>query len=200
MFRRREKKTVLIRFGDWLWPRIGFRRAAAYWAHRISRLPGSTYAIAAGFACGAAISFSPLVGLHIVLGGIWAWLIRANIIAAVIGTAVGNPWTFPFIWVWIYNLGDWMWLGDDITHRGDLDFYGLFGHIKIALLQFDLAYLFEVAWPIFGPMLWGSLPTVIATWLIFYFFIRGVITAYRRSRTVRMKARHLATNQGKDST
>ena len=31
-----------------------------------------------------------------------AFVIRGNLIASMIGTAVGNPFTFPFIWLTIY--------------------------------------------------------------------------------------------------
>ena len=34
-----------------------------------------------------------------------AYIVRANIVAAAIGTVAGNPWTFPFIWLWTYWLG-----------------------------------------------------------------------------------------------
>ena len=51
------------------------------------RLPGTPYDIAAGFACGAAISFTPFIGFHVVLGMVIARLIKANMVAALIGTA-----------------------------------------------------------------------------------------------------------------
>jgi hypothetical protein len=35
---------------------------------------------------------------HFVLSALLAYIARANIIASAIGTVVGNPWTFPFIW------------------------------------------------------------------------------------------------------
>ena len=73
----------------------GLKRTLKYWLHRISRIPDSTYAISAGIAFGASISFTPFVGLHFILAGLLAWVFRANIIASAIGTIVGNPWTFP---------------------------------------------------------------------------------------------------------
>ena len=109
MFDRRDKLDAFQRVISFFWPAMGWRRTSHYFKHRLGRIPGSPYEIAAGFACGAAISFSPLVGLHFILGAIWAWSIRANIISSAIGTALGNPWTFPFIWIWIYQCG--LWLG-----------------------------------------------------------------------------------------
>ena len=73
-------------------------RIISYYKLRLARLPDSNYAISSGFACGGMVSFTPLLGFHFVLAVIFAYLIRGNIIAALIGTVVGNPITFPFIW------------------------------------------------------------------------------------------------------
>jgi hypothetical protein len=59
-------------------------------------------------ACGAAISFTPFVGLHVVLGALLALIVRGNLLAVVAGTLVGNPWTFPFIWVASYEVGQYL--------------------------------------------------------------------------------------------
>ena len=121
MFMRRDKPKFHHRARDFLWPSLGWERSTQYLFHRIGRLPGTSYSIAAGFACGAAVSFTPFVGLHFALGGLCAWLIRANIMAAVIGTAVGNPWTFPFIWTLIFNLGVWIGAaGSGSAHSHDI--------------------------------------------------------------------------------
>ena len=67
--------------------------------------PASPNAIALGFACGSMVSFTPLLGLHFILAIVFAYLIRGNLIAALLGTIVGNPITFPFIWGMIYKVG-----------------------------------------------------------------------------------------------
>ena len=189
MFRRRNKPNAF----DWLrnifWPRIGWRRAWVYWLHRMGRLPGSDYSISVGFAFGAAISFTPFVGLHFLLAALLSWICRANILASAIGTAVGNPWTFPFIWIWIYKLGVWMGYETPEANVPSMDFAGFFGNMLKSLLRFDLNYLAETAWPIFGPMLLGSLPTAIIAWLAFYLIWHWSISAYRRARLRRRAAR-----------
>ena len=105
MFRRRHKTSIAHRASDIVWPRLGWRRYMRYMLHRLARLPGTPHNIAAGFACGVAMSFTPLVGVHILLALFLSWLIGGSLFSAIIGTIVGNPWTFPFIWLWIYNLG-----------------------------------------------------------------------------------------------
>ncbi len=65
MFQRRIPISRLRRVRDAFWPQMGWRRASQYTLYRIGRLPGSGYAIAGGFAWGAAMSFTPLIGFHI---------------------------------------------------------------------------------------------------------------------------------------
>ncbi len=183
--------SVPDRLREFLWPRTGWERSAKYVFHRVARLPGTPHAIAGGFACGAAISFTPFVGLHIVLAALLAWSIRANIISSAIGTVVGNPWTFPFIWVWVYELGNWMGAGAGGDGAEDLDFIGLFGNMLEAVLRLDAGYLFETAWPVFLPMLAGGIPTAFVMWLAVYVPLKPVVESYQRRRRARRDRRRV---------
>lgn len=98
MFKRRQSRTVLQNIRELFWPSMGWLRAAKYTRLRIIRLSDSTQKIALGLSIGAAISFTPLVGTHFIQAGFIAYLLRANFLASLIGTFVGNPWTFPFMW------------------------------------------------------------------------------------------------------
>jgi uncharacterized protein len=157
--------------------------------HRLSRLPGSSYSIAAGFACGAAISCTPFVGLHIVISGIIAWIIRGNILASAIGTIVGNPWTFPFIWVWLYESGNWILRNSSDEQVATPDFYASFNMVWEAMLRLDLSTLFDVMIPVVWPMFLSGIPTAIIVWIIFYFPLVKLIDGYQRRRIRRMKRR-----------
>lgn len=198
MFMRRSKSSRWRRLGNFFWPEIGLRRWLKYIRHRIARIPGTPYAIAAGFACGAAVSMTPFVGLHFVLAAIFAWMIGANIVSGLIGTAVGNPWTFPFIWVWIFNLGTWILGGPmpvDGTAPEAATLSTMFGHLVGAGLQFDLDYIFKSAWPIILPMLVGGVPTGIVTWVAFYFPLKRLIARHQRrqiARRIRRKEKRAA--------
>ena len=108
MLFRRRNANFFDRFWAFIWPRKGFIRGWLYLLMRILRLRSSDYSLAAGFAVGIAVSFTPLIGLHILLAIALAWLVRGNIIMAMIGTAAGNPWTFPLIWVLIYTAGNYI--------------------------------------------------------------------------------------------
>ena len=96
------------------WPKKSFSRGWIYLLLRILRLRLSAYALAAGLGVGVGVSFTPLIGLHVLLAIALAYFIRGNIVIAIIGTAVGNPWTFPFIWAIIYWIGSHL-LGLDTT-------------------------------------------------------------------------------------
>ncbi len=108
MFGRRKPLPPHHRVWSFVWPRAGWGRASRYIAHRVRRLPGTPYRIAAGLASGAAISFTPFIGLHFVFGALLALLLRGSVVASAIGTAVGNPWTFAIIWPATYSLGHWL--------------------------------------------------------------------------------------------
>ncbi len=176
IFDRRYKPSLGSRARNMIWPRSGWSRATRYLAHRVRRMPGTPYAIAAGFACGAAVSMSPFPGLHFVLSGLLAWVIGGSILASAIGTAVGNPWTFPFIWIWIYNLGSWI--------------LGSGNELGNAVLS--LSYLLDHPLDILLPMLVGSVPTAILIWLVFFWPIRRMLHGYQSHRSDRLARRALA--------
>ena len=165
-----------------IWPRTGWKRAFRYVLARLSRLPASSQSITAGFACGAALSFTPFVGLHFVLAAIMAWLLRVNIMSSLAGTVVGNPWTFPFIWVWIFELGSWMGAGNGPEDVHSMDFIVFFGSLMEAALRLDLGFMMETAAPIFWPVFVGSLPTTVVAWFAFYFLLKPVVVTYKNRR------------------
>jgi uncharacterized protein (DUF2062 family) len=191
LFRARTKPSALRRLVNFIWPRIGLRRSSKYVAYRVARLPGSAYSIAAGFATGAAVSFTPFLGLHFFLGGVIAYLIRANIVAAAIGTIVGNPWTFPAIWLWIYNVGRWIEsLGStSLDAAANVDFWGVLGGIVPALLELNVQYLTGEAWSLVRPMVIGALPTGLVVWLVMYWPIKALLVKYQERRQKRREER-----------
>ncbi len=190
MFERRNKLGLGAKVLLFFWPAAGFRRAGTYLMHRLSRLPGTPYALAGGFACGAAASFTPFVGLHFIFAAVLAWIIRADILASALGTVVGNPWTFPFIWVWLYNLGNWMGFGVDGLDVMKLDFPNLFGRSTEALLNADFSALSELAGPVLWPMFMASIPTSLVVWVVFYFPLRRIVKSYQRRRIERRLRRN----------
>ena len=159
-----------------LWPRRGWTRMALYIQHRLGRLPGTPYRIAAGFACGAAISFTPFLGLHFVLAALGALALRGNVVASAFGTVVGNPLTFPIILPWIYTFGR-----------------TLLGRETAAELPDDLSFgfIFDRPLEILWPMTVGGVPTAIAAWIITYLIMHRVVSGYQRARRRRRVLKRL---------
>jgi uncharacterized protein (DUF2062 family) len=201
MFQRRIPISRLRRVRDAIWPQMGWRRASQYTLYRIGRLPGSGYAIAGGVAWGAAMSFTPLIGFHILLAIFGAWLTRCSAVAAAIGTAVGNPWTFPFIWIGLYKIGIFMGFSVEGVDPDTMDFTSLFGHITMAFFDRDWTYLADQAFPVLLPMLAASVPASIIVWVIFFLLLKPVIERYkfaahtRRSRAKVAMIERLAKEQ-----
>lgn len=189
MFKRRTKPHISRQLRNLIWPHIGWRRSATYLWHRVARLPGTPYSVAAGLACGVAVSCTPFVGFHILLGALIAWLVGANVLASVIGTSAGNPWTFPVIWIWIHELGQFMGIKGTLETVEQADFAQLFGRSMVALLRFDFGYLYEHALPVLLPMIAGSVPTAILVWIGVYFPVKSVVAAYQNKRNVRRERR-----------
>ena len=181
MFRRRQKHTSFHRARDFFWPRAGWHRSTRYVFHRVARIPGSSYSLAAGFACGAAISFTPFLGLHFVLAALLAYVIRANVIASAIGTVVGNPWTFPFIWFGVYELGSWMTDMNGL-HAHQVDFLEVLTESMQAMYAMDMRYLADVGLPVLLPMLAGCVPFGILVWVLSYVALRPMIAKYQSAR------------------
>lgn len=189
MFNRRNKLSFGSQISAVLWPAAGFRRAGRYLLHRLSRLPGTPYALAGGFACGAAASFTPFVGLHFILAALIAWVTRANILASAIGTAVGNPWTLPFIWIWIHSLGNWMGVSSSGINVTELNFPHLFGQLAEALLNGNFSSVIDIAGPVLWPMFVGGIPTAIVVWILFYFPLRRIVESYQQRRIERRRCK-----------
>ena len=181
MFLRRQKLSVFNRARQFFWPTAGWHRSTRYVFHRVARIPGSAYSLAAGFACGAAISFTPFIGLHFVLAALLAYIMRANIIASAIGTAVGNPWTFPFIWVAIYNVGSWIVRTNGVKAH-DVDFLDVLTESMEAMHRMDFQFLMDTSGPVLWPMLVGSVPVGVLVWIISYLPLRPMISKYQAAR------------------
>jgi len=171
LFKRRQKQSWTTHLRNMVWPEGGWKRYGQYILLRLNRLKGTPQEIAAGVACGVAISFTPFVGLHFVLAAITAWIVRGNILASALGTVVGNPWTFPFIWISV------LYTGREILGMGDVpeirvDFLHVFEGSMRALMSFDFSLFFQDIWPILWPMMVGCVPFYFVSWLVSYYLFK----------------------------
>ncbi|MEW6409298.1 MAG: DUF2062 domain-containing protein [Nitrospirota bacterium] len=65
----------------------------------------SPHRIAASFAIGVFVAFTPSYGLHTISAILLSWAFRLNKVVTLTGTLVNNPWTIAFIY------GPSLWLG-----------------------------------------------------------------------------------------
>ena len=134
-------------------------------------MPASPYAISSGFACGSMVSFTPLLGLHFVLAVIFAYLMRGNFIAALIGTVIGNPLTFPLIWGVIYKIGTYVTPIKHVRLNQDINF--------------DM--IINQTYEIFFPMFIGGMIIAPMIWIITYFIIYSFVSSFKNRKNKNQK-------------
>jgi hypothetical protein len=177
--RWKEKVRVAV------WPRRSWSRSFSYVTMRIMRLTASPHAIAAGVAAGVFSSFTPFMGLHILLALLIAWVIAGNLVAAALGTLAGNPLTFPLIWGATWNVGHRLVPGshphgDRVAENADFLHSGFTG----------LLSQFSVIWePVLKPMTIGSIPLGLFFSVLAYFVVRWLATRFRENRRAVLEAR-----------
>lgn len=108
VFKRRKPRTYVEIVSESFYPKGGWRRAARYVVHRLRRLPDPSHKISRGIAAGVLASFTPFFGLHFIIAGSLAWIVRGNILAALLATFAGNPLTFPLIAAVAMETGSWI--------------------------------------------------------------------------------------------
>jgi len=166
-----------------LWPKSGWGRALRYIWHRLARLKDSAHGVAAGLASGVAISVTPFFGFHLIGATGLAVVTRGNLIAAWFGTLVGNPWTFPIIWVVIYRVGSWILGVPEAGAEAD--------RFSLGLLIAQPATAFR---PVLLPMAVGGVPLAIAAWFTTYWITRRAIERFQT-----MRARKLAAARAREA-
>ena len=185
MFLRREKLSLFSKTWGLIWPRSGWKRAIAYYWHRLHRIPGTPSFIAIGFACGAALAMTPFYGTHMIVGAALAWVLGGSMLAAVIGAHVANPWTAPALWYAAYYMGE-------LVLQGNLEgkapnFIRVFGDLTESALNLDGALFMQGVWPVLWPMTVGSIPLAIVAWPIAYFALKSVVSVVHARRAARIR-------------
>ncbi|MEM7565803.1 MAG: DUF2062 domain-containing protein [Pseudomonadota bacterium] len=166
-------QPIWARLRHAFWPRAGWGRASRYLAKRAMRIAATPHAVAAGLAMGALSSFTPFLGLHFLLAFALAALLGGNMLAAALGTAVGNPLTFPIIWAASFKLGRWV--------LGEPNGQELVGE-PVNLLRDSF---FNVG-PMLWPMLLGGMLMGVPVALTIYVVSRSAVAAFQRQRRERL--------------
>lgn len=181
MFKRKTKATIFEKIKVFLRTFYRFRLYMRYILFKLSRSDGSDHRLSCGLASGIAISVTPFVGLHFTLSMIIAFILRGSPVAAAIGTAFGNPITFPFIWMTIYKTGLLFMPSFKMTNSA-LNLWEFFASVKDTIISLDVDKFFDKIYPIFFPMLIGSIPYYVITFAVSYFSIKALLKEYRIAR------------------
>lgn len=88
-----------------MWRGIGFIRQCKLMLMRFVRLRGLPEDIAKGMALGIFIGMTPTMGLQMPIALVFAWMLKENSLAAVLGVWITNPVTAPFIYGLEYEIG-----------------------------------------------------------------------------------------------
>ena len=187
-FGRRKKTDIFLFFKNSIKFLFSFKRTKKYILVNLKRMKGSSHEIAIGLACGISISFTPFLGLHALLAITLAWALRASMAAALIGTLFGNPWTFPFIWYFSYEIGKLFILENSSLSSQYLlpslkhEMIVLFILVKNIFLTTDYVLIKENFNTLnFIPtMALGSIPLVLISWFISYFIFESIINSYKK--------------------
>ncbi|MEL6278071.1 MAG: DUF2062 domain-containing protein [Pseudomonadota bacterium] len=186
IFKRRNKRSWLSALRDIFAPKKGWRRGFLYIGKRVQRLPDTPHRIALGFACGAFASFTPFFTLHLFVAAFFAYLLRANVIAAAFGTIVGNPISFWLIAAISMNIGNWL--------TGSIG-----GEEKLAELSFTYVWEHpgEFFVSIFWPYLLGGIGPGLLCAAAFYYGLRPLVAQFQKTRrqTLTSRARQLVTQR-----
>jgi len=183
LFKRREPAKVGEKVRVALWPRRSWDRSVRYMLQRMWRLQGTPESIALGCSCGVFASFTPFVGFHFVVAAVLALILRGSLLASAIGTFIGNPLTFPFIWYATYQIGSVI-LGSDAKFSIARLQDG-FGGMMAGLLNFSssaFASAVDLIWPLVKPMLVGSLPLGLPVAFVCYFVFKRLVAVYQEQR------------------
>jgi uncharacterized protein (DUF2062 family) len=190
LFSRRRPAGFLERVRVTLWPRRSFGRSVRYVLLRLKRLRSSPHRIAVGAAAGVFAIWTPFLGLQLILAGLISWVLRGSILASLLSSFAGNPLTYPLIWFSTFNLGNAL-LGAEISLRiVDLQSKAVaLRDSMIAGSPDQVGSALEAMWPLFKPMVIGSLPLGGLAAFATYMGVRKMIAASNARRQQRLHLR-----------
>ena len=192
MFKRRERRSIFRFFYEVIFSLKGISRAIEYVGIRLKRIPDTPHKISLGMCCGIFASFTPLFGLHFLIAGLLSYVLRANVLASLIGTFIGNPITFPIITVFNLKLGEWILGSSEYSSvdggkifEGFLDFIfliykNLFTEGSVG--ENSVPRINEFLNGVFIPYSLGGIIGGIFVAIISYFLLRPLVATYQKQR------------------
>jgi uncharacterized protein (DUF2062 family) len=165
------------------------RTRLIYIWRRILRVRATPHEVALGCAVGVFAACTPFVGFQTVLAGALAFLLRVSMPAALIGTFVGNPLSWPAIWSASYISGTWL-LGHDPIYAAD-QFSSTANALGATLLDPSSEKLGVVVInlsPLVEPMIVGGLLVGLIAAVFSYYPTRRAVRVFQKRRRFRYPA------------
>ncbi len=187
-FGRKKKKRLIISIINFIKIFFAFSRTKKYISLSIKRIKGTPQALSLGLATGIAISFTPFIGLHALLAMFISWVIGGSMAAALIGTLFGNPWTFPFIWYFTFEIGQLINYGL-LSYEEEFSFNMIKKEISTLLAILKNIIIFAnipeleenvEKLKLIPFMIVGSIPLVLITWILSYFSFYIIFKSYKK--------------------
>lgn len=198
VFKRRDKRSILQRLADLVYPKGGWTRAFFYVRHRLHRLPGSPEKIARGIWAGVFTTFTPFYGMHFVVAALVSRIMQGNLLAALLSTFFGNPLTYLPIGVSALKTGHFL-LGTTFEEGQEHSLVKTFASAGADLWR-NLGALFTdkgADWSnliaffdeVFFPYLVGGILPGVITATVCYYLSVPIIRAYQKRRAGRIKVK-----------
>jgi len=153
------------------------RQIKRFFIYRVLHVDDTPHRIALGVAIGIFITWTPTIGLQMVLTLALAALLRANKFVGVPFVWISNPFTLVPIY------GPNYWLGTKLL-GGGYDYERFMGFVNAAMTTggwFErLGAAWEAMWQIFWPLWAGSTVVGLCLGVLTYFAIRFAVVHYRR--------------------
>ena len=187
-FGRKKKKKLIISIYNFIKFFFAFSRTKKYISLSIKRIKATPQALSLGLATGIAISFTPFIGLHALLAIFISWVIGGSMAAALIGTLFGNPWTFPFIWYFTFEIGQFINYGF-LSYEEEFSFKVIKKEVSTLLAIIKniiiFANIFELdenvaKLKLIPFMVVGSIPLVFISWIFSYFSFLIIFKSYKK--------------------
>lgn len=149
------------RFGD----RI--KRSIQYVRLRLVRQPATPHQIGLGWALGVMSGHLPVLPVQIVLALTLAWLLKANRVAAVLGTYITNPLTTIPLHLLFYRLGSLL-----VPFEGP----------RLSPDMLEIGVILKAGLELYATMCLGALVLAGPVALGFYFPVKWSAEAYQKRR------------------
>jgi hypothetical protein len=181
-----KKNSLLLKLKRMVYPKKGYIKTFKLLFHKIGRNHDKKHSAAIGVAAGVAVSFTPLVGFHILLAALICLLFGGNTLMSIIGTLAGNPVTFPIFWYLSHCVGSRIIIKNVNVHLNEF-FEALFS------LDFDLIWE-KFSYIYFQTLAGGVVFGLIVFGVIYYLTLR-FIEKYKEARVRKFKKKVRASKE-----